>query len=125
MSEEIILPFDVYKHKDRDFTWEMDSLEIEDKISELRKQIKQLQNCRKKQPKLAIFRKINHGTGKMQCHIFHGFQIIDENKNMFCADNWRPITEKEAELLKKKYNLKEEAIKTIENTIKNNKRSTR
>lgn len=39
-SNEIILAEDSYKHKDRDYTWELCDYEIEDKIKELRKEIK-------------------------------------------------------------------------------------
>ena len=115
--KEILLPDDVYKHKDRDYTWGMEDYEIEDKIKDLRKQIYHLQNCRKKQPDIAVFRKESFGKGKMRVHIFHGWKIMDEKKNMFCADYWRPITEIEAEELKKKYKLKDEALKVIKNTI--------
>ena len=121
MIEEILLPYDVYKHPNRDSTWEMDDFEIEDKIKELRKEIYKLKNSRKKQPKLAVFRKENLGSGDMRCHILHGFQIINEEKNLFCADYWRPITQREAEQLKKKYDFSEEALKVIEETIKTSK----
>ena len=121
MIEEILLPYDVYKHPNRDSTWEMDDFEIEDKIKELRKEIYKLQNSRKKQPKLAVFRKENLGSGDMRCHILHGFQIINEEKNLFCADYWRPITQREAEQLKKKYDFSEESLKVIEETIKTSK----
>ncbi len=33
--KEILLPEDVYKHKDRDYTWEMGDDEIEDKIKDM------------------------------------------------------------------------------------------
>ena len=116
-DDEILFPEEIYKHKDRDYTWEMHDMEIEDKIKELRKQIRHLQNCRQKQPKLVCFRKAGFGSGKMQCHIFHGFKIMDESQNLFCADSWSPITEIEADILKKKHNLTEEALKVIEETI--------
>lgn len=115
--KEILLPYDVYKHPARDFTWEMDRDEIEDKIKELRKQIYHLQNCRKKQPMLAIFRKERFGEGEMRCHVFHGFQILDEKDNLFCADCWLPIDKREAELLKERYKLTDDALKVIDDTI--------
>ena len=105
MGRDIILPHSIKDHKDKDYTWYMDDMEIEDKIKEHRKEIYRLQNCRKKQPKLAIFRKENYGTGDMSCHIFDGFKVMDEEKSLFCADYWHRITRDEAEVLKKKYNL--------------------
>lgn len=120
--EEIFLPHDIYGHPNRDHTWDMDDFEIEDKIKELRKEIYRLKNSRKKQPKMAVFRKENLGYGDMRCHILHGFKIIDEKKNSFRADCWRPITEREAEDLKKKYDMKEEALRVIEETIKQGER---
>lgn len=121
-SNEIILAEDSYKHKDRDYTWELCDYEIEDKIKELRKEIYHLQNCRKKQPKLLVFRKENFGEGEMKCHIFHGFQITNEKERLLCADYWRPITQQEYELVLKTYpNLKKEFIKIMEDTIKENK----
>jgi len=119
--KEILLPDDVYKHKDRDYTWEINSDEIENKIKELRKQIYHLQNCRKKQPDIAVFRKGDFGNGEMRVHIFHGWKIMDEKKKLFCADYWNPVTEREAEELKKKYKLSDDALKVIEETIKNKK----
>ncbi len=114
---EIILVDDAYKHPSRDSTWEMDDCEIEDKIKELRKEIYRLQNSRKNQPYIAVFRKEMFDTGELRCHIFRGFKIMDEKKNLLCADNWTPITESEAEQLKQKYKLSELALKVIKDTI--------
>jgi len=119
--KEIILPDDCYKHPDRDYTWEMDWMEIEDKIKELRKQIYHLQNCRKKQPQIAVFRKEKYGDGEMRVHVFRGFKIMDEKERLFCADNWHPIQENEAKQLKEKYNLTEDALRVIDETLKQNK----
>jgi len=119
--KEILLPDDVYKHPDRDYTWELDDMQIEDKIKELRKQIYHLQNCRKKQPKIAVFRKEKYGEGDMRVHTFRGWKIMDEEKRLFCADHWYPIQENEAIQLKKKYNLSDDALKVIDETLKHNK----
>ena len=54
----------------------------------------------------------------MRCLIFHGFEIVDEKSNIFCADHWAPIRPHEAEILKKRYDLKSEALKVIDDTIK-------
>jgi hypothetical protein len=115
---EIIIVDDAYKHPNRDYTWEMDDCEIEDKIKELRKEIYKLQNSRKNQPFLAVFRKEKFNTGELQCHIFRGFKIMDEKENLLCADNWIPITDNEAQYLKQKYKLSDLALKIIKDTIK-------
>jgi hypothetical protein len=121
MNKELLLPIDVLSHKDRNYTWSLSDDEIEDKIKKLRKDIYTLQNCRKKQPLLVVFRKDGFGEGEMKCHIFHGFQIRDDKNRLFCADYWKGITENEFEQLSKKYKLTKLSIKIIKKTIQETK----
>jgi len=119
--KEILFADDVFNHKDRDYTWEMDITDIEDEIKKLQKQIHHLKRCRKKQPKLIMFRKAKFGTGRMEAHVLDGWYIVDVDKRLFRADNWHPITDQEAEQLKKKYKLTDEALKVIDDTLKDKK----
>jgi len=114
--KQIIFSEDCYKHPNRDKTWKLTDYEIEDKIKELKKEIYQLQNSRKKQPNLLVFRKENLGSGEMRCHIFTGFQIRDEEKRYICADSWHPINKSEKEYVLKKFNLTDKAKKVINET---------
>ncbi len=116
-EKDIILSFEIEKHPDRDYTWELCDYEIEDKIKELRKQIYHLQNCRKKQPKLLVFRNLNFSKDKSEkAHIFHGFKSKDK---LLCADYWTPITQREADYVRKKYKMREEYLKIIDDTTSN------
>lgn len=118
IAKEIILAHEIYKHPARDDTWDLDDCDLEEEITKTRKRLYLLQNSRKKQPLAVVFRKENHGTGDMRCHVFHGFAITNEEKKLLCADNWRPITKNEAEQLKKKYDLTDEFLKAVEETVK-------
>ena len=51
-----ILAHDVRELEEIPYHWRIDSIDIEDKIKELRKQIYELQNSRKKQTERKIFR---------------------------------------------------------------------
>lgn len=122
MEREIILAHEIKDHPNYDYTWELCDYEIEDKIKELRKEIYHLQNCRKKQPKLLVFRKLDFSKDKeREAHIFHGFQVRvkdgDKDNAILCADYWSPITHKEAEQIKKKYEISEEYLNIIKKTL--------
>lgn len=72
--------------------WYLSDYEIEEKISELRKEIYKLKNSRKKQPKLIII----EGDKKIdRVRIFQGFKIVNLDKRMIVADNWYEIKTKE------------------------------
>ena len=114
---EMILPSEVETHKDFNDTWLLDNWEIEDKIKELRKEIYRLQKSREKQPFLICFRDrmFSSDTDKARCDIFYGFKF--GKKRFTSADSWKPITKEQAEQVKKKYKLTENALKVIDKTI--------
>jgi len=112
------MPREVKDHPQYNETWEMDDMQIEDRIKELRKEIYKLQTCRKKQPKLCVFRLSKHRTGPEEAHIFDGFQVVDLSKGLFCADSWHPIRQKEADAINKKYELTEKGKDIVKKTVK-------
>ena len=112
--KEMIFPHNVKDHKLKDYTWELDDMQIEDKIKELRKEIYHLQNCRKNQPNLIIFRKENFETGEEVLDIFHGWAIINLEKGLYCADYWNPATLEEIKYIEEHYKLSEEGKNKLE-----------
>jgi hypothetical protein len=117
--KELIFSEDCYKHPNRDETWDLTDYEIEDKIKELRKEIYKLQKSRKNQPNLIVFRpRTFGGDGQLECHIFSGFQIMNEEKRLLCADSWHHVTESEAKIIKEKFKLTKIGIDVIDRTLK-------
>ena len=118
---EYILPSEIENHPNKDYTWEMDDYEIEEKIKELRKQIYHLQQCRKKQPHLILFRKRNFSKNDdLVCDIFYGWS--NKKEDLYVADYWRPVTREQADLFMKKYDFKPEAIEIFNRTIEQSKK---
>jgi len=92
-SRKYILISDLKKIKEEELPkdWFLGDNDIEEKIKKLRREIRILQNSRKKQPKLLIF----EGKDKLErVRVFQGFKIVDLNKGLFIADNWYEINKK-------------------------------
>ena len=108
----------VQELKEIPYHWRMQDYEIEDKIKELRKQIYELQNSRKKQPKLLTF----EGEEKVEkVRIFDGWNIMGEDgekKGLFCADHWHIPNEREVEEIIKEFDLKKEVQEILKKQIK-------
>ncbi len=117
MMKDIILPDEIKEHKDFCDSWLLDEMDLDEKLKELRKEIYKIQNSRKKQPKLIVFRKENHGTGDMKAHVFHGWSVRDMKTGTLCADHWSPMTKNEAIQVTKKYSLLNKWLKVINDTV--------
>lgn len=111
MERKYILPYQVKDLQEIPFHWRLDKEDIDDKIKVLRKQIYELQNSRKNQPKLITF----EGKDKVEkVRIFDGWEIIDENKGVFCADSWHYPSDREKKELLDTFNFTDE-VKDILN----------
>lgn len=101
------------------YHWKLDDYEIEEKIKDLRKQIYELQNSRKKQPKLLTFESHN---GEDRCRIFHGWSVrfndVKDKNPLMVADHWTIATEKDLELIEKHIELNPEALNLIKRQSK-------
>jgi len=117
-NKKIISQFDLRDNLDKvPSHWKLEDWEIEEKIKDLRKEIYELQNSRKKQPKLLIFESLDSKTDR--CRIFEGWAVrfdnIQDKNPVMIADNWRIATEKDLPLIQKELNCNEAVIKLIKN----------
>ena len=99
--EKYILPHHLKGKPDIPSDWNMSDFEIEDRIKELRKEIYQLQNSRKKQPCLVV---IEDNNDDWKIKILKGWKILDLEKGFFEADHWTYPCQSEAKELLETFN---------------------
>lgn len=121
--DKYILCFDVKELEEIPYHWRMADHEIEDKIRDLRKQIYELQNSRKKQPKLVVFEGKDGEKNKLdKVRIFDGWNILGEKgeeKGLFCADSWHIPNKQEVEDILSKFNFKKEVKEVLKKQSEN------